>query len=326
MIEKNLITNFYNVTYQRIKNEGTPWSKFILPNTDRVTKQKIKTELLNHPNIHEIRDQLADPKLGIPSLDHKPADFRVYNSYFWVLRFFADIGIYAEDLMIEKLIHRLQLQQDEDGEIIINHHKKRKQVIKLICMTAHLIYCLINIGYLNSITVERALQFIFSSQRHDGGWHCSRSKFPGEARQHDPSCYTATIYVLRVLGLLLPKYQSITQPALKFISENLFRHQTNCPYQPDTNLNIDKLRYPPHFSALDALNLTDSLSHFPSFFHTNDSHLLFENILERWDGRHFLCSEKRIPGWSEFDFAHNRNESDWITAMVLRAIDRVYSF
>ena len=105
------------------------------------------------------------------------------------------------------------LQQLEDGQFMIRYHKKRQQVFSLICMTAHLTYCLIKLGYGESPSVKAALNYIITTQRKDGGWHCERLRQPGERDELLLSCPSANIHVIRVLGQFGDKYKSMIEPS-----------------------------------------------------------------------------------------------------------------
>jgi len=316
---------FYSQNLKKIINHGSPWSKYILLNSIDKEFESTKQRLLAHKNIAQIISLLEDQKVGINSLNQQPADFRLYNSFFWTLRFFADLGLTSDDLGINQLIHKLQLQQSENGQFIIRYLKKRGHSISLVCLTAHLTYCLIRLGLRNSPTVKAALKYIVTSQRKDGGWHCNKLRQNGERDENLPYCAAANIHVIRALGQFGDKYESILYPALKqclAIFEN--RAGQFCIYDSKNQLNLFKLRYPPHFTGLDILNVIDSLSYYPVIFQNASFERMVFDIINRWDGIHLLNSEKRIHSWSCFDFAHNNKNSDWITAIFVRALRRIY--
>ncbi|MBL7093248.1 hypothetical protein ISS22_04680 [candidate division KSB1 bacterium] len=325
MVNLKNLQHFFSQNSSLILQTGAPWSKFILLKPGDKDYESTKQLLLNHENIKQILSLLEDQEIGINSLNNNPADFRLYNSFYWTLRFLADIGIFAEELGINHLIQRLMLQQSEDGQFIIRYYKKRQQEISLICMTAHLTYCLTRLGFQNSPTTEAAIKHIISSQRKDGGWHCKKLHQNGERDENLPSCPAANIHVFRLLGQFGKKYESNIS-AIKdtiLVSYNSTKADF-CNYTSEQNINYSKLRYPPHFTGLDILNLINSLSYLPNISLKKYFNKLINNVLRRWDGMHFLCSEKRIPAWSSFDFGHNNKGSDWITAIFLSALKRAY--
>jgi len=316
---------YFSQNRQLILKHGSPWSKYILLKSGDKDFESTKQLLLNHKNIIQLRSLLEDQQLGINSLNNNPADFRLYNSFYWTLRFLADIGLSAKEVGIERLIQKLLLQQSEEGQFIIRYYKKRQQEISLICITAHLTYCLIRLGFKNSPTVEAAVKYIFSTQRKDGGWHCEKLRQNGEQEKNLPSCPGANIHVIRLLSQFGKKYEStISAIPQKNLASFITALPNFCHYNSEPNLKYSKLRYPPHFTGLDILNIINSYSYLPNISQKKHFNELIKNILDRWDGIHLLCSEKRMPTWSSFDFGHNNKASDWITALILLAIDRAY--
>jgi hypothetical protein len=192
-------------------------------------------------------------------------------------------------------------------------------------MTAHLTYCLVGLGLRESRTVKTALDFILTNQRKDGGWHCETLKQNGEKDELLPSCPAASVHVLRLLGLFTKKYHLIIQGALpgiySFLNSSI---SFSCLYQLEKSLNLKKLRYPPHFTGLDILNIFDCLSAFPDLLDKKFITGIANEILRRWDGDHFLSAEKRIASWAAFDFAHNNQSSDWITAIFISSLQRLF--
>ncbi len=319
------IKYFYLTNLSKIIEHGSPWSQYKLAKLNRLPSADIKHRLLAHQNFKALINKLHHRTLGIVSLDFLPADFRIYDSYFWILRFLADIGLAAEEVQINHLLKRLLLQQTEEGQFVIHYYKKRQQSISLICMTASLCYCLCGLGWQESATVKAALELILESQRSDGGWHCESLKQNGEKEKLLPSCPAASLFVFRALGQFGKKYENIISTIIpsffQFLnSPALF----SCPYLFFHSINFKKLRYPPHFTGLDILNIFDSLSFFPELLDSNLKINLAIDIWRRWDGIHFLRAEKRISSWAAFDFAHNLCSSDWITAIFLGALKRYF--
>ncbi len=325
MVNLKNLQHFCSQNSNLIVNHGAPWSKFILLNPGDKDYESTKLLLLNQKNIKQILSLVEDQEVGVNSFNNIPADFRLYNSFYWTLRFLADIGLSSEELGINHPIQRLMLQQSEDGQFIIRYYKKRQQEINLICMTAHLTYCLVRMGFQNSPTAESAIKYIISSQRKDGGWHCEKLHQNGERNENLPSCPAANIHVIRLLGQLGKEYELTTSEIRDKILKSISTEISNfCKYNSEQNLNFSKLRYPPYYTGMDILNVISSLSYLPNISLTENFNKLVNNILNRWDGVHFLCSEKRIPAWSLFDFGHNNNGSDWITAIFLSALKRAY--
>ncbi|UCE07208.1 MAG: hypothetical protein JSW07_04015, partial [bacterium] len=286
MLNFERLNYFYHLNKVKTLDHGSPAAKFILLPPDNPQCEQIKRLLLIDPNIIKIINRLSDPISGINSLSHIPASYQVYGSFYWVLRFLADIGLTAKEYRIDKLISRLQLQQFEDGQFMIRYHRQKQQTLSLVCMTAHLTYCLIRLGYKASNTVKAALNYIVTTQRKDGGWHCDRLKQPGERDEFTPSCPAANIHIIRVLGQYGKKYQALVKPAINQITRisNGTSHH-GCEFDSQQPLNLNKLRYPPHYSGLDILNVVHSLSFFPDLIINSNFDGLVNSILNRWDGK-----------------------------------------
>lgn len=325
MLNRQLLHRFYHVNKDKILDQGQPWAKFILLCRNNLQREQIKKDLLIDPSIKKVVQRLRHPIQGIPSLSHLQADYRVYGSFYWGLRFLADLGFSAEELGISELIHLLQLQQLEDGQFMIRYHRNKQQTISLICMTAHLTYCLIRLGYEETLTVDAALKYILTTQRHDGGWHCDRLRQAGEKNESAPSCPAANIHVIRTLGQYGRQYEHIALPAISQAFKS-FKPELihGCELEANQHLNPTKLRYPPHYTGLDILNIVESLSLFLVVQNYSQFEILIKSILDRWDGINWLRPEKRIPEWSDFDFSKKTGNSSWITSLAVQAMEKVY--
>jgi len=325
MLNFENLDNFYHFNKTTILDQGALWAKLIILPQNNSQREQVKRRLLIDPNIKKVIHRLSDPILGINSFSNSPTDYRVYGSFYWNLRFLADIGLTAEELAIGELIKLLQLQQLENGQFMVRYHRNKQQTISLICMTAHLTYCLICLGYKESATVNAALNYILTTQRKDGGWHCDRLKQVGESNESAPACPAANIHVIRALGQYGKRYESLVRPCINQLI-NIFNLTSaqGCEFDSQQCLNLNKVRYPPHYTGLDILNVIHSLSFFPDLLNNSQINSMINSILNRWDGKNWLRPEKRIPEWSAFDFSKKNGYSEWLTSLFLQAIERVY--
>ena len=324
---KKTICQFTEINNKNIFVTGAPWAKFILLSTEDDSKRtQLKHEIISDDRIKKIIDELTKFLSGLNTLSQLTSDFHVYGSFYWKLKFLADIGLTVHDLNLAHLIKKLQIQQLETGEFQIHYNNKRQQSICKICITAHLTYCLIRMGLKNSGTVASAINYILTTQRKDAGWHCDRLKQYGEIEELHHSCPSANIHVIKALGLFGAKYENIILPAInQCLSFFIKGADQACIYDSVQQLNFKKLRYPSHYSGMDILNLLTSLSSF-SEIHTNKNfNLLIQSILSKWDNVHLLCSEKRISEWSNFEFGKNGKWDSWITSLVINAFNKLYS-
>lgn len=307
-------------------DHGCPWSKYILLPDDHVLKFQTKQDALSDSNILHITKKLNSYIFDPESPKQNPSNFRVYGSFYWLLRFLADIGIPAEDYGIASLIEQLKHSQLEDGQFMIRYHQKKQQSITFICMTAHLAYCLIRLGYKGSRTVAAAANYLATTQRFDGGWHCDQLKQIGERDQSMPSCPSATIHSILALSQFGEKYNTLLGKAVDFFCAV---HENDsvpfCQYDSEIQTNFNKFRYPPHFSGLDILNIIYVLSFVPNHLNKSKIEYLLNSVLHQWDGLDWLASAKKIPEWKDFDFGNKTKGSDWITSVFLISIQRMIS-
>ncbi len=320
----NLIQYLKRIT-RTIFAKSDPWSKLILLSPDDPLFQEVKKETLNHPNILFLKQKLSDASQGIPSLDMVPADFRRADSFYWILRFFSDLKIFSHELSIEDVLHRLQLNQNESGLFLMNYHEQKQQSIELVCMTAHLTECFIGMGKEKSRSVETAIQFLLSSQKPDGSWHCDKNRFPGERDAAKPGCPGATLFAIRALSYYSKETKQAIRKALRFLAEKLEKNYFECPWAGAEPAHFEKLRYPPPFFGLDLLNVFDTFSLVAKGSSFSLTEKFLEKLLSRLSPSGLLISDKRIPAWRKFDFAHNKKESTWLTAIFVRAINRLVS-
>ncbi len=323
MAKKDRIILFISKNSQTILSQGSPWSRYILLTDDAAAGKAVKESMPGHLNIRTIIKNLADEIDGIPSLSGIPAYFHNYSSFYWQLRFLADIGLNVDELGIQPLMNQIVLQQMEDGQFLIRYHVKKQQAISRICVTAHLTYCLAQMGMKHTRTVNAALDHILSTQRKDGGWHCDRLRQNGERDENLPSCPGATIHALKTLSRFKENLMLDLAPSAELCIE-YFKNPSEkpCLYEGEKKINFSKLRYPPHYSGLDILNLFDTLSCFSEIVPRSDLLELADQILNQWDGTHWLASQKKIKGWSSFNFSHSRRKSSWFSAVAIRALNR----
>ncbi len=308
---------------------GSPWSRFLLlqqvkgvPPDDSILL-KTRDTVLQDARIQTLITRLSDPHLGIPSIKKRPAGIRVYGAYALVLRFFADIGLTAEELSIDALIRQLFLYQLPDGQFTLDYRRPKKSPVSAICHTAHLTSSLARLGYMHSSNVRMGLNFILTTQRLDGGWHCDLHKQTGEREQSAPSCPSANIHVLRALSACGFRDEQRLENAAGQIYA-FFQHPRADGFSCDLGIHCTfrNLRYPSHYGGFDPLHLLDTLSYFPRLCRHEVYDEMKRDALEKWDGKGLFRSGKTIPEWKEFDFGRKGSRSDWISALICRVLAR----
>jgi len=326
MRENKFIRDFCAINTDSILEHGQPWSRFILLPDDHPLRDRTKHALLSHPNILKITEKLNQLVIDPESPKQNPSNFRVYGSFYWLLRLLADIGITAEDYGITSFIEQVKLSQLEDGQFMIRYHQNKQQTIAFVCITAHLTYCLIRLGYKSTRAVSAALNYLVTTQRFDGGWHCDQMKQNGERDQFMPSCPSATIHSILALSQIGEKYNSLLSKAIDyFLAVREYESVPFCQHDSENQVNLNKLRYPPHYTGLDILNVICALSFVPDHHEKSKIGNLINHVLSQWDGSHWLGSAKKIPEWKNFDFGYKNKGSDWISSLFLTSLERIKS-
>lgn len=315
------LEQFCSSAERSIMQRGAPWSQLLLLPVDHPQRNAIEQQLLADSQLNRLLQKLEQELTGLNVADQKPIDFRVYGTYYWRLRFLADIGLSGETLGIGHLIRRLEWNQLEDGSFMMGYHARKRQALNLVCVTAHLAYCLSRLDNPNSRAVLAACEHLLSTQRLDGGWHCGATAHSAT----NSSCFGATITALMALGQIASKPLASVRSAIAFCLNFLqSRREPGCGYDAQHAFCSNKLRYPPHHTGGDIINIIRSLSFFPGLIEPGVLQLLINAVIERWDGHHWLTLEKEIPEWANFNFGKKGQPSDWLTALVLAAIQRIY--
>jgi hypothetical protein len=326
MMDNEFITSFYHKNLTSILERGCPWSKFVLLPDDQALQIQARQDVLSHSNISHITEKLNKYIFDPESPKQNPSNFRVYGSFYWLLRFLADIGITAEDYGIASFIDQVKLSQLEDGQFMIRYHQRKQQSITFVCITAHLAYCLIRLGYKASRAVSATANYLAATQRFDGGWHCDQMKQIGERDQFMPSCPSATIHSILALSQFGEMYNGLLGKAVDHFLNVIENEPVPfCQHDSENQVNLNKLRYPPHYSGLDILNIVYALSFVPDHYKKSRIKHLINPVLNQWDGSHWLASAKKIPEWKNFDFGNKNKGSDWITSLFLTSLQR-YNF
>jgi len=319
-----MLQNLLDTNVEEILKSGDPWSRLLIHKDIFNARLKDESsnilieEILKDSRIQNVCHRILDSRLGIYSLANKPISHKVYGSFYWGFRFFADIGLIS---ILDHSVNHLLLNQLPDGQFFAGYDRNKAPISK-VCLTAHFVYCLSKLGYANSRAVQMATNYILTTQRYDGGWHCDTKKLPGESEENAHSCPAANIYVIRALA---EQHQDILKPAANQIYD-LWNNVESSLDVCDQEIGrmYRKLRYPPFYWGLDLLNIVDTLAFIPDFCHNDVFDQMVEVIVSKWNGTGLFKSEKTIPEWSEFNFAKKNSYSCWLSAIMCRVIKRIY--
>ena len=322
--------NFFNLNKSLLSKTDQSYSKYFYIReieTDNGSPEiySLKKHVLHDQRIIKLTNKLCDRSLGTSSLVGSVADYKVYGSFYWILKFFADIGLTKNDLPIDDAVRLIFLYQMPDGQFTIGYRQKKRTTVTAVCMTAHLLYSLGKLGYLYEKAITSGINYLLTTQRHDGGWHCDWKKQQGERDQCAPSCPVAGLNAVLALSLFGDKYSEILSNAIQQIF-NIWQNDEPAIISCDLGTTdiIRKLRYPAHYMGLDILNILDTVSNFPEYCYHPAFNGIIRFVLDRWNRNGLLRSEKTIPEWKEFDFGWNKCESGWISALFCRILKRVY--
>ena len=323
----NKLQQLYESNLEMILCRGEPWSRYIayrdiikIPNDEKLLK--VRNEIIYDSRIKAVYQKLYDIQLGVYSITNLPASHKVYGSYFWGLRFLADIGI---TLSLDEVVRQILIHQSPDGQFIRAYYRINKTPVTAVCLTANLVYSLAMLGYLNSRGIQAAMNYILTTQRKDGGWHCDVHKQIGERDEDFPSCPSANVNVIRALAIYKDRYQHFLKQAIEQIFSHWENRHTNyrqCDFGIGTTFM--KFRYPPHYWGYDILNVLDTISFYPDLCQNNVFDEMIQQVVSKWDGKNFFKSEKSISEWYKFDFAIKNRYSCWISCLICRILRRVY--
>ncbi len=326
------LKSFYDINKSQLAKTDQLYSKYLFYReikTENIIREiyVLKKNLLHDQRIIELAHKLNNKTLGVSSLAGSVASYKVYGSFYWVAKFFADIGLTRDDLPIDDAIRFIFLYQMPDGQFTIGYRRKKNTTVTAVCMTAHLLYSFGKLGYLHEKAIAAGINYLLTTQRHDGGWHCDWKKQQGEPDQYAPSCPVAGLYAVLALSLFGEKYSAMLKAVIQQIL-NLWQNDVPVIITCDLGATdiIRKLRYPAHYMGLDILNILNTVSNFPEYCDNATFNEMICFVMNRWNGKGFLTSEKTIPEWKEFDFGRNKNESSWMSALFCRILKRVYGY
>jgi len=329
---KESLEYFYKKALLVCDVSDEPWTKMMIGHNHLVNYpshqlKALNDEILNSPLILNYIDELNSRTSGIGSLHYFVPEHSNYSSFYWVLGFMADMGVDFKQSGLDAVVKKIFLFQNEDGLFTTGYRRRGKIPVSLFCISAHLTSILANLGYHKSAAIYASVQYILTSQRNDGSWHCDTMKQKGERDQFSTGCVSANIFALRTLGSLDKRYADLVKPAFNQILDFIITQSgnSNCCDIGSTQFS-KKLRYPAHYLGLDYINVLDTLSLFPALCVGEK----FDNFMKILVGKstkdHLLISEKTIPAWKKFSFANKNMASPWLTALVCRSLHRIYGF
>lgn len=109
-----------------------------------------------------------------------------------ILIFLAETGLTKEDPRIDELAKFVFPYQSKEGFFKLSP----KGPGWWSCNTATTLGALLRFGYGNDARVEKGIEWLFRTQRLDGGWYCTKNALKGGAKQRLDSCPHSVLNVL----------------------------------------------------------------------------------------------------------------------------------
>ncbi|MBN1153730.1 hypothetical protein JXB12_02275 [candidate division KSB1 bacterium] len=326
------IFNLYLRAKDACRTTEEPWTNLLLSHCGikplSMSQYTIlNDELFQNQSMRTIYTRLHSEQFGLIQLEKHVPDHTNYSSFYYLLSFLAAIGVSRSWINLEPLIMNIFINQQEDGLFTTGYRRRNKLPLSLFCVSAHLTAILSGLGYGDTPNIKASIQYILNTRRRDGSWHCDLLKQRGERDEDAPGCLSANIFALRALGTNGLTDQNLIRAAFDQILTRFLSNE-RCADCCDLGhgLSSRKLRYPEHYMGLDYLHVLDTLSLFPDQCKSRAFKDFLAILLHKKTLNAFFLSEKSIPAWKKFDFAQAKTASGWITAIICRALKRIYQF
>jgi len=240
-----------------------------------------------------------------------------------VLCFLAETGSTKDDPKIEDLVKFLFRYQTPEGFFKLGPNGPGWWS----CFTATVLGALLRFGYTNDERVDKGLEWLFRTQRLDGGWYCTKNALKDGPKEKLESCPHSVLNVLWAF-MNIPELRNRKEliPAVEF----LLRHwETRTPIP-----NVDRgrygigsrfkwVRYP--LFEYHLLKYVYILSHYDYALKDKRLREAVELLISKQDSQGRWTIDKPYRGWEEFEFGKKGNPSKWATLNALRVLKRLHS-
>ena len=243
---------------------------------------------------------------------------RTSTGTFWVLTVLGDLGLTAENQLINRACNFMFAHQRENG-VFCRHRRVSGQGWvweegDVPCTQARTLRFLIQFGYGEDERVRKGINWLFSSQREDGMWFCRGERGNG--------CLRATLDALRVAAL---DPQLASQPviaqAAKAVCDLLMAPRMSRYHVGEAWGTWTKLKYPYFgFSLLSALDTLARLDFTPE---KPKIAAAVEYLISRQGPDGTWTLDERWPNLP-IDFGQPNQPNKWLTLDALRAVKRLY--
>jgi len=314
--------------------EGEPWIQYR-------TRRDLLGQSEKDPRVRAARQSmLADAQVknlvteisgwpGTVISSHKSA-----SQPFHKLTFIADLGLAADDPVVDAIIARIIAHRSTEGPFqlptnIPTHFggTGQDQWAWALCDAPLIVYALVKFGLKNEPAVKTAIEYLAGLVRANG-WPCAVSKelgkFRGPGRKDDPCSY-ANLAMLKALSEFeemrdSPACHLGAETLLSLWSESTTRH----PYMFYMGTDFRKIKVP--FVWYDLMHVLDVLSRFPWL--KKDARLaeMLALLNSKADQEGRFTPESVWTAWKGWEFGQKKEPSRWLTLLAWRIIGRVEGF
>jgi hypothetical protein len=250
---------------------------------------------------------------------------------FHKLTFISDLGLKANDPVMEKIVGQIMIHQSAEGPfqlpVNIPEHfggSGQDQSAWALCDAPLLIYAMAKFGLKKDPKVKEAAEYLAGLIRQNG-WSCAVSKelgkFRGPGRKDDP-CPFANLAMLKALSEI-EEYRdsSACHTGAETILDLWNESNTQHPYMFYMGTDFRKLKVP--FIWYDLLHVLDVLTRFPWL--RKDARLLdmLKILKSKADQRDCFSLESIWTAWKDWEFGQKKEQSRWLTLLAWRIIGRV---
>ena len=319
-----------------LKADPTDW---LLEEADPSIRYWTLKDLLHksesEPEVCEARGKISESKevqMIFSKIDINGGPFwsRSNGDIYWgtfstggVLCFLAETGLTKEAPKIASLAEFVFEYQSEEGFFKLGPRGPGWWS----CFTATVIGALLRFGYVDDEKVNKGVEWLFRTQRLDGGWYCTKNALKGGPKEWLESCPHAVLNVLWAF-MNAPELRSRREliPAVEF----LLRHwETKIPI-PDVDRGrygigsrFKWTRYP--LFEYHLLKYVCILSHYDYALKDKRLREAVDLLISKQDTQGRWAIDKPYTGWEEFEFGKKGSPSKWATLNALRVLKRLHN-
>lgn len=248
-------------------------------------------------------------------------DKRPYHGVSKQLIALEHLGYPETDETVDKAIEYLFANaQMEDGAFTSAAFEKGRRGV-IPCFTANAVHFLWWFGYGQDERTQKALDYLLSTQRDDGGWLC----FERVKKTH--ACFWATAKVLRAFEILpgdqrTTEIEEARQRAVNLLLNNgLYKHHSEFGKLHSDWFNFAR----PLFASTDVLEVLALVAPYVS---ADDERIQegLQIVLEKQDDRGRWPVERRIRAKKSFPIAFEEEgqPSKFVTLAAVSMLERLY--